>query len=144
MKLQEFDSKDFEQALIRYGNIHQTDDTPPLSPELKQAFQEFAEDDSSQSTSSTNLIDDVRDLVSKDTEISNAITDDLNHPSKRYGSVVGLIGLGTAVVVVLQTYVHFKKNPDGTWSLEIKKQYASNSSVNALIKAIANKFSQAT
>jgi hypothetical protein len=48
------------------------------------------------------------------------------------------VGVGTLGLIALSTYVHFKRTPEGTWSLEIKVQPASDKMKRQVIK-LANK-----
>jgi len=77
-------------------------------------------------------------LAAEDEQCAEVIANMADHPAPERFGVVGSALLASTLLIVLQTYVEFIRNPDGTWSLTLRKKPTDLALLKKLVGALLN------
>lgn len=112
-----------------------------LTPDLRAAFTTAFGDTPPNATTEGELARAALAVLAEDPAFAEPISIMTSQAgtstgNQRYFEPSSTVALTTAVLLVLQTRVHIKRDKDGKWSLEIDKKSGSDSAVKLLVERL--------
>ena len=136
--IQSLDDATARRVLATFARAQATPAETALTPELRQALQEFAPapETAAVSANEGHLARAALLLLADDPQQQPMLTALIEGPAPTRFGVLETVAIISAVLVVLQTHVKFERDKEGRWSVKIEKKPTDNSLLKPLVQKL--------
>ena len=136
--IQSLDDATARRVLATFARAQATPAETALTPELRQALQEFAPapETAAVSANEGDLARAALLLLADDPQQQPMLTALIEGPAPTRFGVLETVAIISAVLVVLQTHVKFERDKEGRWSVKIEKKPTDNSLLKPLVQKL--------
>lgn len=137
-RIASLDDATARRVLATFARAQATPAETALTPELRQALQEFATgpETAAVSASEGDLARAALLLLADDPQQQPMLTALIEGPAPTRFGVLETVAIVSAVLVVLQTHVKFERDKAGRWSVKIEKKPTDNSLLKPLVQKL--------
>ncbi|MER2531235.1 MAG: hypothetical protein ABTR54_06460 [Candidatus Competibacter sp.] len=137
-RITSLDDATARRVLATFARAQATPTETVLTPELRQALQEFTTglEAAAVSASDGDLARAALLLLVDDPQQQPILTALIEGPAPTKFGVLETVAIISAVLVVLQTHVKFERDKDGRWSVKIEKKPTDSSLLKPLVQKL--------
>lgn len=138
--IQSLDDATARRVLATFARAQANPAETALTPELRQALQEFAPapETAAVSINEGDLARAALLLLADDPQQQPMLAALIERPAPTKFGVLETAAVVTAVLLVLQTHVKFERDKDGRWTLKIEKKPTDNSLLKSLVQKLSS------